>query len=155
MDTSSPLSWRLPAAVAAVALIPLTLAGQSAAPQNGRPIAGRPRTAVRVPAPTVATPTSLGERLYMRGLSTTGASVPATVESDVRVRSTDMACVNCHRRSGMGTAEGQLVVPVINGPALFAARTVGVPQLGEPRSTGQLTRRVRPGVRKVSHSPVA
>ena len=51
-----------------------------------------------------------------------------------------MACVNCHRRSGMGTAEGALVVPAIVGSVLFAPVTKGAPQLGPPRTTGDGTR---------------
>mgnify|MGYP003694227755 CR=1 FL=1 len=44
-----------------------------------------------------------------------------------------MACVGCHRRSGMGTAEGPLVVPPLVGSVLFAPVTKGAPQLG-PRA---------------------
>ncbi len=76
----------------------------------------------------------------MRGISATGAAVAATVEGDVHVKSSEMACVNCHRRSGMGTAEGTLVVPPILGSVLFAPVTKGAPQIGAPRSTGDGTR---------------
>ena len=41
-----------------------------------------------------------------------------------------MACVNCHRRSGMGGAEGPLVVPPIVGSVLFSPVTQGAPQIG-------------------------
>jgi hypothetical protein len=76
----------------------------------------------------------------MRGISLAGAPVDATVQGDVHVKSTEMACVSCHRRSGMGTAEGPLVVPPLVGSVLFSPRTQGAPQLGEPRSTGPGTR---------------
>lgn len=80
-----------------------------------------------------------GERLYREGRSARGP-VSATVQHDVRVRSTDMPCVNCHRRSGWGAAEGPLVVPPVVGAVLFAPLTQGAPQMGTPRTTGPGTR---------------
>src|SRR6185503_10947429 len=74
------------------------------------------------------------------GLSIAGRPVAATVQGDIRVESTGMACVNCHRRSGMGSAEGPLVVPALVGPVLFAPVTKGAPELGPPRTTGPGTR---------------
>ena len=76
----------------------------------------------------------------MRGFSVAGTPVAATVQGDVHVQSTAMPCVNCHRRSGMGGAEGTLVVPPLVGSALFSPLTQGAPQLGPPRSTGPGTR---------------
>ncbi len=76
----------------------------------------------------------------MRGFSVAGIAVAATVQGDVHVKSTEMACVNCHRRSGMGGAEGPLVVPPIVGSVLFSPVTQGAPQIGPPRSTGPGTR---------------
>ena len=94
----------------------------------------------RPPAAPDAARVSPGERLYLRGLSVAGIPVAATVQGDVHVESTEMACVNCHRRSGMGGAEGPLVVPPIVGSVLFSPVTQGAPQLGPPRSTGAGTR---------------
>jgi hypothetical protein len=51
-----------------------------------------------------------------------------------------MPCVNCHRRSGWGTAEGPVTVPPVVGSVLFAALSQGAPQIGAPRTTGQGTR---------------
>jgi mono/diheme cytochrome c family protein/ABC-type branched-subunit amino acid transport system substrate-binding protein len=76
----------------------------------------------------------------MVGISTSGTAVAAVVQGDVHVTSREMTCVNCHRRSGMGTAEGNLVVPPILGSVLFAPVTKGAPQIGEPRTTGAGTR---------------
>jgi hypothetical protein len=83
---------------------------------------------------------ALGERFYRRGVSASGSAVPAIVQGDLRVRSTDMTCVNCHRRSGWGAAEGPIRVPPIVGPVLFAAVTRGHPEMGPPRTTGPGTR---------------
>ena len=76
----------------------------------------------------------------MEGVSATGAPVPAIVQGDLKVRSTDLPCVNCHRRSGWGTAEGTVVVPPVIGTVLFQPLTQGAPQLGQPRTTGPGTR---------------
>lgn len=76
----------------------------------------------------------------MRGISVAGSPIEATVQGDIHVKSSEMACVNCHRRSGMGAAEGPLVVPPLVGSVLFSPLTMGAPQLGQPRSTGPGTR---------------
>jgi hypothetical protein len=124
----------LPAAVGAAQAPPRPGGARSAAPAP-------PAAAARRPAPVpAAARVSPGERLYVRGFSVAGKPIDATLQGDVHVKSTEMACVNCHRRSGMGTAEGPLVVPSIVGPMLFAPRTQGAPQLGPPRTTGPGTR---------------
>ena len=137
-------SRRLLAVAVSLALFPLSLTGQ--VPARGRLAApvrpaapARPVAPVRPGAPDSERP-SPGERLYMRGISTAGTAVAATVQGDVHVKSTEMTCVNCHRRSGMGTAEGSLVVPAILGSVLFAPMTRGAQQIGEPRTTGEGTR---------------
>jgi len=76
----------------------------------------------------------------MRGFSVAGTPIDATLQGDVHVKSTEMACVNCHRRSGMGTAEGPLVVPPIVASTLFSPVTLGAPQIGPVRTAGPGTR---------------
>lgn len=82
---------------------------------------------------------SPGERLYLKGLSVSGTPIPATVQGDLRVRSTDMPCSNCHRRSGWGTSEGPVTTPALVGPVLFQPVTRGAAQIGT-RTTGAGTR---------------
>jgi hypothetical protein len=89
------------------------------------------------PEPSAADP---GARLYREGLSAAGAPVPAIVQGDLPVRSTDMPCVSCHRRSGWGTSEGPVTVPPVAGGALFAPVTRGHPEMGRLRTTGAGTR---------------
>jgi mono/diheme cytochrome c family protein len=136
------LRQRLLAAGASLALLPLSLAGQAPAGQRSAvpprvPGPARPAPPVRAAAAGAAIP---GERFYMQGISTAGTSVATTVQGDIHIESREMACVNCHRRSGMGGAEGPLVVPSIAGSVLFAPVTKGAPQLGAPRATGEGTR---------------
>jgi len=44
----------------------------------------------------------------------------ATVQNDVTLTGTRAACANCHRRSGFGSSEGQIVARTITGPALYS-----------------------------------
>src|SRR5207237_4404784 len=44
----------------------------------------------------------------------------------------DAACVNCHRRSGLGSTEGRITIPPIAGPYLFIARGKSLEQQGVP-----------------------
>jgi hypothetical protein len=147
MRTRRRLSPHVLAVAAGVVLLPVSLAATaSAQPRTptapDRPALTQPQRSTVPARPPVRPPDtpSPGERLYMRGLSVAGAAIDATVQGDVHVKSTEMACANCHRRSGMGTAEGTLVVPAIASPVLFAPVTRGAPQLGEPRTTGAGTR---------------
>ena len=82
---------------------------------------------------------SPGERLYLKGVSVKGTPISATVQGDLRVRSTDMPCGNCHRRSGWGTAEGPVVTPALVGSVLFQPVTRGAVQIGT-RTSGAGTR---------------
>jgi hypothetical protein len=122
-------------------LLPTTPQRPTAPRGLARPTRPAPTSRAAAPAagPAPQSP-SPGERFYLRGLAPGGAPVAATVQGDIHVKSTDMACVNCHRRSGMGTAEGTLVVPAIAGSVLFEPVTKGAPQLGPPRTTGDGTR---------------
>ncbi len=145
------LSSHLLGVAAGLVLLPFSLTGEAAdrprvpttpahpGPPGGLSQPQRATVPTRPPARPSDTP-SAGERLYMRGLSVAGSAIDATVQGDIHVKSTEMACANCHRRSGMGTAEGSLVVPAVVNSVLFAPVTRGAPQLGEPRTTGAGTR---------------
>lgn len=81
-----------------------------------------------------------GERFYLTGDTGAGAPVEAVVQGDLRVRSTDMPCSNCHRRSGWAGPEGTVSVPPVTGPALYSPLTRGQLDMGTLRSTGPGTR---------------
>jgi hypothetical protein len=83
---------------------------------------------------------SQGERLYLTGVAHDGAGVPAVVQGDLRVTSTEMPCASCHRRSGWAGAEGSITVAPITGAALFAPVTRGGREMGTLRTTGPGTR---------------
>src|SRR3974390_597860 len=64
----------------------------------------------RVGEPVKLDPASVkaGEAIYLRGRRASGAPVDAIrAGSDLHARGQDAACVNCHQRSGLGSAEGR------------------------------------------------
>jgi hypothetical protein len=77
-------------------------------------------------------PPSAGETLYRYGLLPAAAPVQATREGGATLHGADAACVNCHRRSGLGSSEGRITIPPIAGPYLFIARGKSLEQQGVP-----------------------
>ena len=63
---------------------------------------------------------SPGERLYLEGRSSDGRAIAARVQGDVPVPAAAAACVQCHRRSGLGVAEGGQRSAAIDAAHLFA-----------------------------------
>jgi len=81
-----------------------------------------PLAAVAAESPSAAELIAIGQRLYRDGTLADGSPIQALVMGDVEVSGEQFACLNCHRRSGLGGAEGvQLVLPV-NGPSLLTPR---------------------------------
>jgi hypothetical protein len=61
-----------------------------------------------------------GESIYLNGQLPSGEPVRATVQKGVALSGTAAACVNCHRRSGLGGSEGQNPIRPIAGSLLFS-----------------------------------
>lgn len=59
------------------------------------------------------------EALYRKGVLPSGAGLVGQRASGMQIKGADAACVSCHRRSGLGTAEGQIVIPPITNRYLF------------------------------------
>ena len=73
-----------------------------------------------------ASPANVGESLYRRGLLGSGAPLEAhRAGGAVGMQGAEAACVNCHRRSGLGSTEGSITIPPITGEYLFHAREAG------------------------------
>lgn len=62
----------------------------------------------------------LGRRIYQEGLLPSGEPLKGERSVGVAVSGAAAACANCHRRSGMGSVEGEIQVPPITGNALFS-----------------------------------
>lgn len=61
----------------------------------------------------------LGERMYREGVLPNGKPLRGFVRGDVEIDSTMFSCSNCHARSGLGTVEGQISSPAVNGASLY------------------------------------
>lgn len=66
--------------------------------------------------------TTAGETIYRRGVLPSGELLTGARDSDLHISGVAAACVNCHRRSGLGEIEGRISIPPISGPYLFHPR---------------------------------
>ena len=64
--------------------------------------------------------TQRGERIYRAGMLANGMPLSGTRIDGVRVAGASAACINCHRASGLGGAEGNQLIPPIVGSLLRA-----------------------------------
>jgi hypothetical protein len=72
--------------------------------------------AMKVPAPV----SGIGERLYREGQLAAGEPLRGERAGAPPLLGRDAACQQCHRRSGLGMVEGQIIIPPIAGRVLFA-----------------------------------
>lgn len=63
-----------------------------------------------------------GRGLYREGRLPSGDHVHGLVRGDIPVSGTQLACIGCHRRSGLGSSEGNVLAPPVTGAALYSAR---------------------------------
>lgn len=76
----------------------------------------------QVAVPASADELESGRRIYMEGILPSGAMLTGIRFGNTVVSGARAACVNCHRRSGMGQVEGDIQVPPINGEFLYAPK---------------------------------
>jgi mono/diheme cytochrome c family protein len=78
-----------------------------------------------------------GARLYREGVRADGSPLQAVREHGLTVRGPEAACIQCHRPSGMGGAEGNIAVPPVVGSLLTAAGQPRAPRAGRVASAIQ------------------
>ncbi len=61
----------------------------------------------------------LGRKLYLEGQLPDGEIITAKVRGDIELTGKQVICGTCHRRSGMGSSEGDQVIPAIAGNMIF------------------------------------
>ncbi len=66
-------------------------------------------------------PDKVGEAIFRQGMLASGQALVGTRAADTRVAGAAAACVNCHRRSGLGSKEGRIDIPPVTGRYLFHA----------------------------------
>lgn len=62
----------------------------------------------------------LGRRIYNEGVLPSGAALTGVRLEGGAISGASAACVNCHRRSGMGQVESDILMPPITGNFLYA-----------------------------------
>ena len=61
-----------------------------------------------------------GEAIYLRGVLGSGAPLEAARgDASASAQGATVACVKCHRRSGLGMKEGSVLIPPVTGQFLF------------------------------------
>jgi len=132
---------RVVCAVAILAAAPLPLS------------AAHKRAPVVAPSAAVTT----GETIYRFGRLPAGVLLKGERAGGVHATGLDAACVNCHRRSGLGAAEGRGFIPPITGQFLYHANTEnrqvrdlpfieGARPNREPYTDKTLARAIRDGI---------
>jgi hypothetical protein len=66
-----------------------------------------------------------GEAIYQHGMLGSGQPLEAIRDAGPRMQGAAAACINCHRRSGLGSKEGRTTIPPITGRYLFHPRSHG------------------------------
>jgi hypothetical protein len=62
----------------------------------------------------------VGRRIYTEGVHTDGTPLTGTRFGNASASGNRVACVDCHRPSGLGQVEGDIAVPPVSGNFLFA-----------------------------------
>ncbi len=114
-------------------------------------VAGGLGLSLALPSQAATDVERLGRSIYERGDWPSGQPIRATYGVDTPVEGRAAACVNCHRPSGLGSVEGQSIVPPITGRALFGGgapvivradrlQSRGVAKTHEPYSLDEFSR---------------
>ena len=88
-----------------------------------------------------AADTAIGEAIYGQGLLPGGQPLRGVREGGGSAEGLTAACVTCHRPSGLGSAEGRVVVPPIIGKYLFRSHSTNVHDMNLPHVAGYRTTR--------------
>ncbi|WP_338639170.1 cytochrome C [Burkholderia pyrrocinia] len=90
-------------------------------------------------APVV--PADAGEAIFQRGILGSGAPLEAVHQDGVRLQGAAAACINCHRRSGLGSKEGNNTIPPVTWRYLVHPRAQTAEDLDIPYVSGMRTDR--------------
>ncbi len=65
---------------------------------------------------------AVGKLIYREGRLPSGGAMSAVLAGGVQVQGRPAACATCHRNSGLGAAEGQIVIQPLTVPGFFAGQ---------------------------------
>jgi hypothetical protein len=114
-------------------------------------------TATSRPTPVDPEQLRAGERIYRQGVLPSGDLVLAEHQGADPMKAQAAACVNCHLRSGLGTMEGQILIPPITPRYLFRSASAnaapmmqfsraGSAPVRQPYTDATLARALREGI---------
>ncbi|MGH8266590.1 MAG: c-type cytochrome [Steroidobacteraceae bacterium] len=89
----------------------------------------------------VATAPGDAERIYRAGILPSGQPLQGAREGGVTFSGQAAACVNCHRRSGIGVNEGSTVIPPISGKYLARPGDRALPEAAVQSAGTAVSRR--------------
>ncbi|MEA2094208.1 MAG: hypothetical protein U9P11_06575, partial [Pseudomonadota bacterium] len=101
---------------------------------------------------TTSSKIELGRRMYREGVLPSGEMMTATVSGDIEVTGEQLVCGACHRRSGLGSSEGQEVMPAVTGALLYkplrlpTSKPPLAPELRPAYTDASLKRAIRDGI---------
>ena len=84
----------------------------------------------------VSAPVSNGETIYREGMLPSGAPLTGVRDAGTNVVGSAGACVNCHRRSGLGNYEGNIAIPPIIAKYLYRSRMANTEDMTLPHIPG-------------------
>jgi hypothetical protein len=93
-----------------------------------------------------------GRRMYREGILPSGELMSGIVRGDIRLTGEQVVCAACHRRSALGSMEGQEVVPAVTGDILYQPLRMPtskppLPPVRRPAHTDETVKRaIRDGV---------
>ncbi len=90
--------------------------------------------------PNIAATLSQGQQIYEHGVPAKIRPALGTVQGDVPFDAQQLVCASCHRRSGLGSSEGGIVIPAVTGDVLFSPRIIQRRELWGTRTEGKGTR---------------
>lgn len=82
------------------------------------------------------TPEVQGKRIYQEGLLGSGKPLEAKTQGNMDVTGPQLACISCHRRSGLGSYEGKVQIPPIAGRLLLVKQSAPLPRVQTPATKG-------------------
>ena len=100
--------------------------------------AGRAHSAPSAPPVTTV---STGQAIFQKGVLGSGEPLEAMHDGGVNLRGAAAACMNCHRRSGLGSREGTSSIPPITGRYLVHPRADSPDDLDIPYVPSMRTNR--------------
>jgi len=87
----------------------------------------------------------VGRRIYQDGIRVSGRPVKVIIAGDTEFEGAQFNCLTCHRRSGLGSFEGDVVASMVTAEALYEETTSG-PRKRPAYTDETLARALREGI---------